>query len=856
MADPSSLPHDDQTLAPGVPGQAVTNPWSAAGERTASANTPPACVVPGYEILGELGRGGMGVVYHAIETELKRPVALKIILAGAHAGQAAVARFRAEAEITARLRHAQIVQVYAVGDAGGFPFLALEYVDGGSLDRHLNGTPLPPRATAALVAQLADAMQVAHDAGIIHRDLKPGNVLLAAASEPGAGVRPYHEPVCLTPDSSPLTPKITDFGLAKTLEVDSGQTKTGAVLGTPSYMAPEQAEGKKEVGPAADIYALGAILYEGLTGRPPFKAATPLDTLLQVVSDEPVPPTRLQPKLPRDLETICLKCLHKDPRRRYATAATLAADLRHFLGNEPITARPVGAGERAWRWCQRKPAVAGLLTALGLLFLAAFATVTWLWLEAAHQRAEAQAERDRAKQQFVRAEANFKLARQAVDASLTQLSEEELLAQPGLSEVRKKLLATALRFYEEFTKQASDDPDVQYDRACAYHRMADIVSDIESQEKAIPLMREGMAIVERLLRDAPGHQTYSHLLAKQLTMLAGFYFHTEEYGQAETMIARALAVFQSLPPDYRDHTDVRTDRATAHSMRGRLLQCLARYEEAERDVKEYVRLAEQRLAEAADNPDAEFNLVSAYDQLAGLYMFMNREADCRLLHQKQQNVLEELTRRFPQRIDYTRALAGKLINYAIFLRRYGQPREALALYRQGCEILGQLLRKEPNDTLARQFLRNANIGMARTHALLDQHAESLPCWDKAIELEPGRYRDCLRLHRAGSLALLGRHAEAAQVWDAEPHRLEYMPDELFGLAETFATARVHVLQSDLPPSEKVHVAERYARWAEQCLQKSASQGYRDAERIRQHSGLRLLLGRPSLQETLKKMEGS
>ena len=314
--------------------------------RAAPALNP---TVPGYEILGELGRGGMGVVYKARQVGLDRIVALKMILAGAHAGAEDLDRFRVEAEAVARLQHPNIVQIYEIGERGGLPYFSLEYVEGGSLDRRLDGTPMAPAAAARLVDQLARAVAAAHRHRIIHRDLKPANVLIA---EDG-------------------TPKLTDFGLAKKLDVDEGRTRSGAIMGTPSFMAPEQAGGKHgAIGPAADIYALGAILYDLVTGRPPFKAATPLDTVLQVLSEEPVPPGRLQPGLPADMETICLKCLEKDPARRYASAQDLADELRRFLEGRPILARPIGRLARAGRMCRRNPVVAGLGAAVALLILA------------------------------------------------------------------------------------------------------------------------------------------------------------------------------------------------------------------------------------------------------------------------------------------------------------------------------------------------------------------------------------------------------------------------------------------------------------------------------------------------------
>jgi hypothetical protein len=314
-----------------------------------------------YELLEEIARGGMGVVFRARQVSLNRTVALKMILAGQLSSPADVARFRAEAEAAANLDHPNIVPIHEVGEHAGQHYFSMKLIDGGSLAGRLAAPPRPPaRELARLLVPVCRAVHFAHQRGILHRDLKPGNVLLDAAG----------------------TPYVTDFGLAKRVEGDSRLTQSGAIVGTPAYMPPEQAAAVKTLTTAADVYALGAILYECLTGRPPFRGDTPLDTLLQVIDREPVRPRSVNPAADRDLETVALKCLAKEPAKRYASADALADDLDRWLGGEPILARPARAAERAWKWAKRRPAFAGLVLSLLLVTLGGFAGMTALYLRA------------------------------------------------------------------------------------------------------------------------------------------------------------------------------------------------------------------------------------------------------------------------------------------------------------------------------------------------------------------------------------------------------------------------------------------------------------------------------------------
>ena len=308
----------------------------------------------------------MGVVYKARQLKANREVALKMIRAVEHASMQERIRFQIEAEAVARLQHPNIVQLYEVGEIQGQPFFSLEFCSGGALDKHLKTWRPTPNEAAELVETLARAMDYAHLRGVVHRDLKPANVLLTFGRQSPANVTATLTGLSCLKDA---TPKITDFGLAKRTDNAAGDvSQSGAIMGTPAYMAPEQAEGKvRDTGPSADVYALGALLYECLTQRPPFVGATTMDTLRQVLNDEPVPPSRLVPQIPSDLETICLKCLRKEPEQRYWDAEALADDLRRYLDGKPLQARPVGRTERFVKWVRRRPAVASLLSALVVL---------------------------------------------------------------------------------------------------------------------------------------------------------------------------------------------------------------------------------------------------------------------------------------------------------------------------------------------------------------------------------------------------------------------------------------------------------------------------------------------------------
>jgi tetratricopeptide (TPR) repeat protein/tRNA A-37 threonylcarbamoyl transferase component Bud32 len=675
-----------------------------------------------YELIEEISRGGMGVVYKARQRGLNRIVALKMILAGEFASSEELARFRREAEAAAALQHPNIVQIYEVGVHEDRPFFSLEYVDGGNLGQRLAKAPLPARQAAQLVETLARAVHYAHERGIIHRDIKPANVLL----------------------TSDGTPKITDFGLAKQLMDPAGeQTKSGAVLGTPSYMAPEQAEGKSErIGPAVDIYALGAILYEVLTGRPPFRASTPLETLDQVRLQEPVPPRKLQPKNPADLENICLKCLQKEPGRRYASALDLADDLRRFLAGEPIQARPVGSWERTTKWVRRRPVVAALLLAVVLISTSGVAGIVWQWRQAVQGRQDALDALDQMTIARQAEETQRQRARRAVDKMFTQVAEKWLAQQPRLEPLQKQFLEDALHFYEEFAQERSTEPELRLETGKAYRRAGEIQQKLGELANAEEALDRAIALLKELLKDFPNESRYraalaaaqhnlggllrklgrldecekelreSSLLREKLVAecpdvvdhvqdlaLSRFALASAQAGlgrhrAAEDGFNQALAILQKLPADLRNKPECRVCEASCHQHIGSVQDCYGRWRESVESRKLAVAIFEQLVRDYPSEPGYR-------DQLALALMWFGahpREAPPKEGEAALRRALaigEKLVVDFPSVPDYRVHVAIFRKYLAVSLNRAGRAEEAKQTFGEVFDLYKKLAAEVP-----------------------------------------------------------------------------------------------------------------------------------------------------------------
>ncbi|MCI0458636.1 MAG: protein kinase [Gemmataceae bacterium] len=847
----------------------------SAGE--AASGEPP--VVAGYEILQKLGRGGMGVVYKARQVRLKRLVALKMILAGPYAGPEQLARFRAEAEVAAHLQHPHIVPIYEVGEwrageAGPpLPYFAMEFLDGGSLAQCLDGTPLPARPAAQLVETLARAVYYAHQQGVVHRDLKPANVLLSRIEDRGSRIE--EEPATVDPRSS--VPKISDFGLAKQLTREgetpaSGrQTQSGVLLGTPSYMAPEQAAGKtREIGPATDIYALGAMLYEILTGRPPFQAVTVWETLEQVRTQEPVPPRHTQPRLPRDLETICLKCLEKEPYRRYSSALELAEDLHRFLQGEPIRARPVSSAERMWKWVQRRPLVAALVGVSGLAVLTQGAGVVAhnARLRAEAQRAEA-GEAEARKQQH-RADGHYREARAALNRMLERLKQKGAADVPGLKELQRLQLEDALAFYEGILKeQDHPDPAVRLDVALAHQQTANIQRLLGRPGPAEDNLQQAVGFLRALAAESPEVLDYRAHLAACYSDLGGLYSQRgyaadhRQVEQAAQCHRQALELRAELAHAQPGVAEWRSALAKSHHSLGAAYQLLAGmrhdpagFAQAEAHYSQAVALNMPVSREDHRVKEYQVALAGTHINLGLLYHQTKRGDRAETAYQQAESLLEPLLRDQPQEDTIGVSLGKMYGNWANLLADTRQAEAALEKYARAIHVMEAILRQEPHHGPARRTLLNAHGGRANAHHGLKRYAEAVQDWQRVVELADEPDRAPYRASLAVALAHAGEHVRATAEARALLEQAQAAGDTLYDAARACALSARAVRQDDrLTATARDSRAERYATLGVALLTRLQAAGYFQdrarAGRLEDDPDLESLRAGPEFQKLLQ-----
>lgn len=689
-----------------------------------------------YDIIRPLGQGGMGTVYLSRHQTLDRLVALKLLSQGLFAGSEQRVRFESEARIAAKLQHPNIVRVFDLGVSDAGPFIAFEYVEGTTLAERIAATPQPARSAAETIHTLANAVQYAHEHGIIHRDLKPANILIGK-------------------DESL---KITDFGLARAADQDSGATRTGEIMGTPAYMSPEQASGATAlIGPSSDIYSLGAVLFQLLTGTPPFRGTDAMAVVLAVITTEPPAPRQLVASVPRDLETICLKCLEKHPNRRYASAAALADDLQRFLDDRPIMARRATFAERIWKWARRRPAAAALVTSLtaGLTLFICYGL--WKNHQLATSLAETQSARDRSDRNF----------RSALEAAQRRI---ESAGQPA-----EEILEEELQFFRTIRQQPDDGVSSRYEPAIAASLSGQVLRKLSRFDEALKALQEAESTLTELAQtDSRWNAWYRRELAGVFVNRAQVEQELGELSQAEASLQRGLVLFEELARNEPGDPELLRDQSVLWNNRGILAGRQNDLAAADQYHRKALALRENLLRDDPRNVIYQSDRTVSLTNLASVLISEEQWPEATKLLQQAAAASENLAAPVRRRAANRFAEAGIRLNLGNVYQQQGNSEQALGAIRQGAELLNQLahdypeipsysescaeaeislgralmqselLPVEPNDALtpaARQVIADAlaafESAIVRLDALAAAHPDKQDCKAKADLLRPG-----------------------------------------------------------------------------------------------------------------------
>jgi serine/threonine-protein kinase len=670
-------------LAPATPPPGATDtPVPAVPETADRAPAAPLPTLGDYELLAVIGRGGMGAVFEARQKSLNRTVALKMIRTDPAAFPAEGRRFRNEAEMAAGLDHPNIVPVYEVAEHAGQLYFSMKRIEGGSLAVQLDHFAADPKSAARLMAQVARAVHHAHQRGILHRDLKPANILLDAQGQP----------------------HVTDFGLAKRIEVDSSLTQSGMLVGTPSYMAPEQALGKKgAVTTATDVYGLGAVLYALLTGRPPLQGETILETLEKVKGQEPEPASKSNPRVDRDLETVCLKCLDKDPHQRYGSAEGLAEDLERWLKGEPIRARPLRLVARVWRWCRRYPVVASLTAAAAVLLVTVVAGLAGGLIVLSAKEKELQDALDQAQgqeraagRQQQRAEENLDVAYQVLDQIYLDLADNRLPRERQLGPEDRRLLEKAFTFYQHFTRQNNTDRRVREQTAKAYLRVGAIEDKLGQSEKARDAYRQALTLWDQLVAEFPGRADYRLNLARGYASLAWVGGVNEKHGpKDEQLLGKAVALQEKLVKASPGQVEYRRDLGMSHFCLGWILLETGRYRPAEEAMGRAIAIREKLAQEKPGMLIYRQELSMSLGNLGWVLMKTHRLGEARQVLRRNLELRQRLAEAFPGSAEARHYLADGYMDLARLEDEAGRYQEAREGHRQELLIREKLAAEFP-----------------------------------------------------------------------------------------------------------------------------------------------------------------